>query len=166
MQPKSLREWFNVYEKKTQDKVSIPSEKYKLAYLPTRGFMIYKSLINMLFIYQVCGDGKFWLDYAELLCAQMGLSAIGTICTRPLDAYLRTFGGSVLSEQDIDGKKRYLCQDNIGRKVICTHRIMGEKTKIPEYWVTKYLNQKATSSLDDLKIETGVNKKDDLEIKS
>lgn len=146
LKPKSLRKWVEIYECKAQDKAEIP-KGFRLFYLPSYGFCIMKPLIKerIMFIYQACGDGQFWRSFAELMCRELGLNVLGTICNRDIGLYLKAFGFEVLVEQDINGEKRYVCQDEIGRKVVATYRGKDKKGK-PEYWVTQYLDEKATTS--------------------
>ena len=56
-----LEEYIAKYEKRTGEKFE-PKIGFKLFYLPARGFCEYKidTDKNMVMIYQLCGDGKFW----------------------------------------------------------------------------------------------------------
>lgn len=146
---KSLKEWVKIYEEKTGDKAELPAG-YRLFYLAERGFASMKPSLEdkMMVVYQVCGDAKFWRDHAELYAATMGLDYVASICTRHIKPYIRGFGWSIISEQCINGQYRFNCQDSIGRKVIITHKDINDITGEPEYWVTHYLNEKATESLN------------------
>lgn len=99
----------------------------------------------MMYIHEACGDGKFWRAFAELMCRELNLNILGTICNRDIELYLKAMEFDVLVTQDINGQKRYICQDNIGRKVIATYRADRDGGD-PEYWVTQYLDEKATTS--------------------
>lgn len=146
---KSLKEWLSIYENKTGDRAELPYG-YRLCYLAERGFASMKPDIEgkMMVVYQVCGDGKFWRDYAEMMAAGMGLDCVGTICTRAIEPYIRSFGWEILSKTEINGQRRYRCQDSIGRLIICTYKCDGDKEGMPpHYWVTHYLNKKATESV-------------------
>lgn len=145
--PKSLQEWVKIYEEKTGDRAELPYG-YRLLYLAERGFASMKPDIEgkMMIVYQVCGDGKFFRDYAELTAAAMGLDCVATICTRAIRPYIRSFGWQILSEQCIKDQHRFVCQDSIGRKIVITHKDINEKTGEPEYWVTHYLNEKVNAS--------------------
>lgn len=146
---KSLKEWIKIYEEKTGDKVQW-LDGYRLFYLAERGFATMKPDIEgrLMIVHLTCGDGKFWRDYAEMRGMEMGLTAVGTICTRPILPYIRSFGWEVLADIQKDGKHRYLCQDSIGRKVVCTYMCDGDNGNPPQYWVTSYFNEKATTSLN------------------
>lgn len=148
MKGKSLKEWVDLYERKTKDKAEV-LEGYRLFYLAERGFCTTKPDLEgkMLMIYQICGDLKFWLDYAELQAAAMQLDCVASVLVRHVEPYIRDFGWEILEREDVDGHYRYWCQDNIGRLAIITHKGYNEKTNTTEYWVTHYFNTKATSPL-------------------
>lgn len=146
---KSLQEYLKIYKEKTGDNPMVPWG-YRLLYLAERGFATMKPDIEgkMMIVYQTCGDGKFWRDYAELMAAGMGFDCVGTICTRAIEPYIRSFGWEILSKSEINGQRRYRCQDSIGRLIICTYKCDGDEEGMPpHYWVTHYLNQKATEGV-------------------
>lgn len=146
MAAKSLKEWIDEYESKTGDKFFTPAG-FRLYWLPERGFASMKPDFEgkMLIIWQVCGDGKFWRDAAELYIANaLGLETLISICTRPVIPYMRAFHWEVLDEECVNGQYRYLCQDSAGRAVVLTHKDSGNKDNPnPEYWVTHYIKRKA-----------------------
>lgn len=146
MKGKSLKEWVELYETKTKEKAEV-LEGYRLFYVATRGFCTMKpdSESKMLIICQICGDLKFWLDYAELQAAAMQLDCVASVLIRHVEPYIRDFGWEILEKEDVNGHYRYWCQDNIGRLAIVTHKGYNEETKTAEYWVTHYFNTKATS---------------------
>ena len=130
---KSLQEYLKIYKEKTGDNPMVPWG-YRLLYLAERGFAIMKPDIEgkMMIVYQVCGDGKFWRDWAELEAACMGFDCVGTICTRAIEPYIRSFGWEILSKSEINGQRRYRCQDSIGRLIICTYKCDGDP--IPSFY--------------------------------
>nr|DAY12444.1 MAG TPA: hypothetical protein [Caudoviricetes sp.] len=153
---RTLAEWIEVYEKKTGDKFSVP-KGYGLSYLAERGFaqmrLDYKT--KMIVIYQVCGDGKFWRDYAELYAAGIGFECVATMCTRSIKPYIRAFGWKIereyhcISSESNPGKveSRYLCRDGLGRPIVIT--LCGyEDDGREDYWVTHYLNTKEAPKLE------------------
>lgn len=148
MKPKSLRQWVEIYENKTHDKAELP-KGFQLFYLPTRGFMMIRPLVkdSILYIYQVCGDGKFWHDHAELMATALGFQCLATICNRNIETYLKNFDFEILVEQHINSETRYLCQDCIGRKVLVTYKGKDNNGN-DEYWVTQYLHEKATTNFN------------------
>jgi hypothetical protein len=151
---KSLKGWVEMYEQKTGDKFGIP-DGFRLIYLASRGFTIYKldEEAKMIIVYQTCGDAKFWRDSLELIYGHVGYDYIGTIVTRHVKPYIRAFGAEIIKEYDRDGKKRYLCQDEIGRKVIFTEGGLNEKGE-PSFLCVQYLKQKAVSELSKEEVTT------------
>lgn len=147
MKARVLRDWIKLYESKTKDRADLPAG-YRLFYLAERGFASMKPDIKgkMMLVYQVCGDIKFWHDFAELRASEAGLDKLCTICTRHIKPYIRNFGWEILTEQCVNGQYRFFCQDEMGRKVIITHKGLDDNTHEPVYWVTHYLTEKATAS--------------------
>lgn len=148
MKGKSLKEWIEIYEKKTNDKAELP-EGYRLLYLAERGFASIKPDVEgkMMLIYQVCGDAKFWRDHIELITCNAGFDCVASICTRHVEPYIRCFGWEILEREEINGQFRYWCQDSIGRLAILTYKHTDAETGEPVYWVTHYFNAKATSPM-------------------
>lgn len=142
-QGKSLRQWINIYEKKTGDKARLPSG-FRLIYLADRGFASMRPFPDkkIMVVYQTCGDAKFWRDFAELMSIGMGIECICTICVRHIRPYIRGFGWEILKEECIDGQYRFRCQDSTGRLVVITHRGTNDDTGEPNYWVSHYIKQK------------------------
>lgn len=143
----SLKEWIKIYEDKTGDTFGIP-EGYRFFYMAERGFASMKPdfKTRLMVVYQVCGDGKFWRDFAEMTFAvPLGLDAVCTICTRPIKPYIRGFGWEILDEQCKDGQYRFLCQDSSGRPVMITHKDVQENG-LPEYWVTHYCHKRRAAA--------------------
>lgn len=147
---KSLKEWIDIYEEKTGDKFGLP-KGFRLCYLAERGFCEYRLDVEgkIVLVYQLCGDAKFWRDSLELIYSHAGFDAIGTICIRHIKPYIRSFGWQILTEMTKNGQKRYLCQDSIGRKVICTE-IDKDENGEASYMVTHYFKEKAVSTLNDI----------------
>lgn len=153
---RSLQEWIEFYERKTGDKFSVP-QGYGLNYLAERGFaqMMLDDKNKMVVVYQVCGDGKFWHDYAEMCAAGAGFDCVATMCTRPIRPYIRAFGWKIekeyhyLNNEANPGKveSRYLCRDGVGRPVVAT--LCGyEDNGNEDYWITHYLNTREAPVLN------------------
>lgn len=141
---KTLEDWCKLYTEKTGDEVDIP-EGFQIYYLPHRGFSLMKADFEggILMVYHLCGDIKFWYDVAELLCQQNPqLRCISTICTRNIDAYCRLWHWEIVKKEEINGEKRYVCKDDLGRKVIITHCGYIRDTRKSKYFVTKYLYER------------------------
>lgn len=139
---RSLKEWIDIYEKKTGEEVVFP-KGFVTYWLPTRGFAQLKAdaKSKALDVHMVCGDIRFWHDMAKLMCIQNNLDCICTICTRDVNAYMRIFNWGVAEEFNIDGFKRFVCRDEAGCKVIISPKSVDEKGEI-SYWVTQYLKER------------------------
>lgn len=135
----SINEWIKRYEDKTGDEFVLPAG-FQLFWLPNRGFAQYRFYEGMLVVYQLCGDIHFWYDLACLMCIQNGGNAVSTICTCPIKPYLRLLGFEIKEEEDREGKKRYICKDKFGRKVVATYRSTDD-TGCDSYFVTSYMDK-------------------------
>lgn len=135
----SLKEWIDRYEEKTGDEFTLPPG-FQLYWLPNRGFAEYMYSNGVFVVYQLCGDIHFWYDIACLMCIQMGGVSVSTVCTCPIKPYLRLLGFTIKKEYDRDGKKRYICADKFGRKVIATYRSTDD-TGCDTYFVSSYMNE-------------------------
>ena len=115
----TLTEWIAKYEQKTGDKFE-PKNGFKLFYLPERGFCEIRADAEkqMIMLWQMCGDGHFWVDHAMLIAAALGYTHIGAISIRDnVNAYIR-FGGFKVDHTEIlpDGNKRYCCVGKDGKR--------------------------------------------------
>ena len=114
----TLEEYIKKYKEKTKDKFK-PKNGFKLFYLPDRGFCEIgvttdKSLLT---IYQLCGDGKFWRDYATLTAQNLNIKKIGSICIRKnVEAYIRFWGFKVTKKEPLnDGSFIYYAENKEGK---------------------------------------------------
>lgn len=158
MKGKSLKEWIDIYEKKTGDKAELP-KGYRLFYSAKRGFASMNPDVkgNMLVIYQVCGDLQFWLDFAEIQAAGMNLECVAAVLVRNIEPYIQALEWEILEREEKNGCYRYWCQDAIGRLGIITHAGIKQATGKPVYWATYYLNAKATSPMiEEMKNRIGI----------
>ena len=137
---RTIAEWIELYEAKTKDKLDVP-EGFTINFLETRGFAVWKADVkgNMLFIYHVCGDAKFWRDMGEMLCRQNGLRYISTICVRNVEAYIRFWNWEIQERHVVNGHKRFICKDQLGRCVVLTYKYNVIASGADAYWVTQYL---------------------------
>lgn len=133
----SLNDWIKRYEEKTGDTFNIPAG-FLFYWLPNRGFAQYKFSNGVFVVYQVCGDIHFWYDIACLMCIQNGGRAVSTVCTCPIEPYLRLLKFSIQEKYENNGKNRYICKDQFGRKVIATYRSTDD-TGCDTYFVTSYM---------------------------
>jgi len=119
-----LDDYIQKYEKSTNEKFK-PHPGFKLFYLPDRGFCEYHidSTNDIVMIYQLSGDGKFWRDYGILLAQLTNCHHLGTICSRNnIKAYIRFWGYRIDYEEQLpDGLLRYHCkQKETGNSGLCS----------------------------------------------
>jgi len=114
----SLEQWVKIYENKTNDRVTLGDECY-LFYLARRGFIVIKpdAENKTLIIKQTCGDGKFWIDFAEIKALELDFDHLATVTCRAIKPYLRFFGFSIKEIQHQEELVGYICTDSIGRNV-------------------------------------------------
>lgn len=133
-------EWIKTYEEKTGDEHKLP-DGFREKYLPDKGYCQYgvDTENGVLYIYEVCGDGKFWHDVGRLICLEKGLSRIATICTRNLKPYIRLFGGKVTEEIVMkDGTLRLFGTNVDGRRFVAYPAWFDyEKNKYAYYVITE-----------------------------
>lgn len=139
MTGKTLQEWLDIYSKKTGDTVVLNDPARHLFYLPERGFcqlsLDFKK--SRLIIWEVCGDGKFWHDFALMEADGQGLSSMCTTTTRNIRAYLRWLGGKDLHYGLI--KNILICHDAYGRLINSAEKRKGE------WFVEMYLHNNNNS---------------------
>lgn len=143
---RTLEQWIEVYCKKTKDIFNVPIG-YNVAYHPSRGFCVYALQDNVCAIYEACGDGRFWKDFAEAECIFSGkANVLGTICNRHIKPYLRLIGFEFV-DGDIEG--RFLARDKeLLYPVLCTVR--GEDRQgNKEYVLTAYFDKKCPDTLKE-----------------
>ncbi len=134
---KTFDEWKAFFEKKTGDTYCEP-EGYETFFLPERGYIQMKVDGDMLLIYGLTGDGRYWRDFAETIARSLGMKCMASICTRKVLPYIRFWGWSVEYEDEQDGTCRYYCRDKQGRQVILTPKHYDDNGELC-YWVTQYL---------------------------
>lgn len=138
----TLEEYIKLYEKKTKDKFK-PKDGFKLFYFPDRGFCeigvttVYNGQ-KMMIIYQLCGDGKFWRDYATLTAQNLNIKKIGSICIRKnVEAYIRFWEFKITKKEPLDdGSFIYYAENKEGKAArLAPIRIHDDPSRI-SYFVT------------------------------
>lgn len=118
----TLEDYIKQYEVRTKEKF-VPHPGFKLFYLPDRGFCEYRVTEDLVMIYQLSGDGRFWRDYGLLLAQLTHCSHLGTICVRDnIKAYIRFWGYVVDREEELpNGLVRYHCKHKeTGKAGLCS----------------------------------------------
>lgn len=136
---KSLEEWIDKYETERDDPFITP-KGFKLYWLPERGFAQYRFVDGILVVYQLCGDIHYWFDLAKLLCLSKGGYAVSTVCILPILPYLRLLKFRIVKKEEVNGKYRFFCKDEAGRKVIATYKGTDEEGN-DSYFVTVYVTE-------------------------
>lgn len=138
---RTYEQWCEFYEEKTGERVSLPSG-FALYFLEEMGFCQVRPIPEdkTLVVYQTVGDGLFWRNFAEVICKVNGFDYLQTFVTRRVRPYMRLFGWKIVREWDMEGVKRFLCRDKLGRDVLLTQSNSLSDKGEPVFIVTQYLN--------------------------
>ena len=119
---KTLEEWIEHYEKKTNVNYEEPDKRTIRFFFPDRGFAEIGSTKNMVVIGQMSGDGIFWKQVAEVLAMERGITHLGSWLIRPPETYLKLFGVEIEKVEELEiGMKRYYGKfKDTGKKVLIT----------------------------------------------
>ena len=95
----TFEEWVKWYEQKTGDEHYCPPGFVTL-YDPEKGYAQYKTNgdRSRLFVYEACGDGRYWYNKGVEICRDYEIPYIVTICTRHIMPYLRLLGFKIQSK--------------------------------------------------------------------
>lgn len=140
----TLAQWIAKYEQKTGEKFEAKTG-FKLLYSQDRGFCEIRvdEEKKMVMIWQLCGDGRFWRDFAELLAGLFGYRNLGTITIRhEVEAYVRLFGFKIERKELLpDGYYRYYGVGTGSRsKCLCSPAWISENGRMA-YYVTWEVEQ-------------------------
>lgn len=94
----TFEEYIKVYETKTGDKHICPSG-YTTLYDKDKGYAQYKVENNRLWVYEVCGDGKYWYSLGIRMCKDHNIPYLCTICTRDILPYIRLMKGKITKKE-------------------------------------------------------------------
>lgn len=138
----TLNEWIQKYETKTGEKHELPTG-YVQYFLPDRGYCQYimDTDRQVLYVYELCGDAKFWFDLGVIMCKQNGLRYITTICTRNIKPYIRFWGWTIKEEINEDnGAVRFNGHNKEGLMVTISTAWLDNKTGKYAYYCTSEVN--------------------------
>lgn len=121
---RTLDEYIRMYEKHTREKFEFNSS-FSFFFKPEHGFCEYRIEETGLYIWQLCGDLKYWVDIGYEVCQQMELPALSAYILRHPKPFIRALGFSIVQAEDKDGYKRYHCKNKSGEKLTATQ--YGEK---------------------------------------
>jgi len=141
---KTLDEWIKIYENKTGEMHELPNG-YEQYFLPDRGYCQYimDTERDVLYIYELCGDAKFWFDLGVVMCKQNKLRYITSICIRHIKPYIRFWGwhiDEVLHEEN--GAVRMNGKNKEGLAVTISTAWLNNDTGEYAYYCTSEVNRK------------------------
>ena len=134
---KTLPEWIELYNRKTPEPFK-RDERFRLFFLPDKGFCEIGNTEKMIVINQLSGDGRFWKKFAEELARENRFKMCGTWCVRKqIKAWIRLFGFTVTETENFpDGLKRFKGIDENGRKGRMSPAYDGKTGEFKNYYVT------------------------------
>lgn len=138
MKRRTLAEWIALYNRKTGDEF-VPDKRYKLFYFPDKGFceIHVDTTVQMVVVYQLCGDIHFWRYVVEFLCQALGYHVCATYCIRPIKPYLRLLGVAIESVEYTPLGERYYCREKYtGQALIASPSSIMSLGGIREYYIT------------------------------
>lgn len=121
---KTLDEYIQMYEKHTKEKFEF-NTNFSFFYKPEHGFCEYKAEDTGLYIWQLCGDLKYWVDIGYKTCQRMRLPAMSAYILRKPKPFIRALGFHIENTEDVDGYKRYHCRNKAGESLTATQH--GDK---------------------------------------
>lgn len=96
-----IEDWIKKYETKTEDAFERKAS-FELLYIPERGFAEIKVGESALFVWQLCGDGRWWFERLSEICGRHGLRHISAFTCRAPRPFMRIFGYGDI--ECVDGK--------------------------------------------------------------
>lgn len=138
---KTLNEYIEMYEKHTGEKFEF-NYNFSFFYSPAHGFCEYSLKGDSLYIWQMCGDGRFWLDIAIKTCVMFGLKSFASFVIRKPKPFIRFLGFRITEALEKDGCKKYICVNDLGEKLTATQ--YGDR-----YIFTREVNVDARQSKKD-----------------
>lgn len=96
----NFQEWVKIYEKKTGDKHKSPNGA-QTVWDERRGYaqFLLSADHKVLTVEEVCGDGKFWSEWAINFCREHNISRVCTTFTRKLMPYFRSLGAKIIKKE-------------------------------------------------------------------
>lgn len=107
---RTLAQWIALYIKKTHEEFK-RDRRFELFYLPEKGFAEIMDSGKMIVIHQMCGELKFWREFAEKIARRLGYKVAGTWCIRPIRPYIRLAGFEIEHIEETAMGDRFYCRD-------------------------------------------------------
>lgn len=130
--------WVTVYNRKNPLAKFKRDERLNLLLDAEKGFCEVGFDNDMVYIGQLCGDGRYWLKKIEDVARKLGITCGGTLNSRSqIRAYIRLFGYKVKEIIKLpDGNKQYLAVNKeTGKWLRASPAYIYDDGKVA-YWVT------------------------------
>ena len=121
---KTLEEYIKMYEKHIKEKFQF-NTGFSFFYHPEHGFCEYKIEDTGLYIWQLCGDLKYWVDIGYKVCQQFQLPAMSAYILRHPKPFIRKLGFKIVKTEHEDGYYRFACKNKSGEELVATQH--GDK---------------------------------------
>lgn len=118
---KTLDEYMALYEQKTGEAFEFNSN-FSFFYEPEHGFCEYNATETDLYIWQMCGDLKYWINIAYETARRMGLNTISSFVVRKPKPFIRALGFKIVDSECVDNCYRYTCENKAGETMVVTQR--------------------------------------------
>jgi len=135
---RTLDEWIARYNKKVSERFK-RDERFALFYLPDKGFCELGVAPDIVVLWQVCGDGRYWKNFAEDVARKFGKKVCATLCERKeIRAWIKLFGFKSTKTEERNGFKRYNCTGKNGAWGMMTEiEIDGRRRAYQVTWEVK-----------------------------
>lgn len=96
----TFEEWVKIYEAKTGDK-HVEERGVRTIWDERRGYaqFMLDSDRRVLTVIEVCGDGRYWYNFAVEFCREHNVPLLCTTCTRKILPYIRSWGGKITKKE-------------------------------------------------------------------
>ena len=103
---KPLEYYIALYEKHTGEEFGL-NDNFTFHYHPEHGFCEYCVYKNCLYIWQMCGELKYWIDLAYKTCQKFDIPKICSYIVRKPRPFIRALGFKVYRDEDRNGDIKY-----------------------------------------------------------
>lgn len=115
----TLEDYIQMYEKHTGERFEF-NPNFSFFFKPEHGFCEYKAEKTGLYIWQLCGDLKYWVDIGYKVCKKMNLPSMSAYILRHPKPFIRALGFKIVQIEDKEGYKKYHCENKSGEKLTAT----------------------------------------------
>lgn len=141
----SFQEWVKIYEEKTGDEHYCPPF-YTTLFDEEKGFAQYWVAADhsVMYVYECCGDGKYWYDIGVRVCREHNIPRMVTICTRHILPYLRLLKFKIQSKiVQPERHNGYKIEglNHLGKPFYCWPAWWDEDKQCNAYYVVSEVNK-------------------------